>query len=79
MADAKRARRLDKTLIPPAVTTEYINAIGMMFSLASLLMKVKYHQSVYSRGAILNMDLATYGLVEVYQSRINSGRNPYCY
>ena len=40
MADAKRARRFDKTLIPPAVTTEYINAIGMMFSLAALLMKV---------------------------------------
>ena len=40
MADAKRARRCDKTLIPPAVTTEYVNAIGMMFSLAALLMKV---------------------------------------
>ena len=39
MAD-KRVRRFDKTLIPPAVTTEYINAIGMMFSLAALLMKV---------------------------------------
>ena len=38
--DPKRARRLDKNLIPPAVTTEYINAIGMMFSLGALLMKV---------------------------------------
>ena len=38
--DPKRARRFNKELIPPAVTTEYINAIGMMFSLAALLMKV---------------------------------------
>ena len=38
--DPKRARRFNKDLIPPAVTTEYINAIGMMFSLAALLMKV---------------------------------------
>ena len=39
-ADPKRAKRLDKTLIPPAVTTEYVNAIGMMFSLAALLLRV---------------------------------------
>ncbi|XP_065905708.1 protein Asterix-like [Dysidea avara] len=41
-ADPKRAKRLDKTLIPPAVTTEYVNAIGMMFSLAALLLRWKW-------------------------------------
>jgi len=39
-ADPKRAKRLDKALVPPAVTTEYVNAIGMMFSLAALLLRV---------------------------------------
>jgi len=39
-ADPKRAKRLDKSLVPPAVTTEYVNAIGMMFSLAALLLRV---------------------------------------
>ena len=48
MADAKRARRFNKELIPPAVTTEYINAIGMMFSLAALLMKVNITGCNYS-------------------------------
>ena len=44
--DPKRARRFNKDLIPPAVTTEYINAIGMMFSLAALLMKVNVYSAV---------------------------------
>lgn len=51
MADAKRARRFDKTLIPPAITTEYVNAIGMMFSLAALLMKV----SIASKTVIIDL------------------------